>query len=418
MRKCVGIIGLVVVILQAGCLAPPILFPKYEIYGKVIDQYGDPVPDVKIKASWNCIRLNFWSAPAKEKWISSDKYGRFYFGKRKADDLSVGGFRKEGYELFEDVNYDIYLYKLKSSNKAPYIVRCKLKSSKKDPYIVRLRKIGEPTFLLSQGNEYSGSSFGSRFPIPFKLPFSVVGIDLLQWKKTREIAIGAVKASGDDFHVDLQVMARYAPDSRIFKVTFKMPESEPGGFIYTNKSLFEAPVDGYQKCPVSFILSGADMKTGFFYVKSRNPTLYTKVRWRVSIASKPAEDRAQYSYNNGRGGYYYDKLELYYHAYINPYGERNFEPSEPLLGYKSGKRREREFIDLSDKLRKDARAALAKGELAKKPDLVKLLEEASAKFEVRRKKCQARKKEHDRIIKEARKKAKRKERNRILKKVL
>ncbi len=412
MRKCVGIIVLVVVMLQAGCLAPPILFPKHKIYGKVIDQYGDPVPDVKIFVDWNYIRINFWFAPVGEKWIASDEKGRFYFGKRKAYAIDISKFQKDGYDHIEGNTYSFRIDNMVSS--------------KKDPYIVRLRKIGEPTFLLSQGNEYSGSSFGSRFPVPFKLPFSVVGIDLLQWKKTRGIASGAVKESNDDFHVDLQVMARYAPESRIFKVTFKMPESEPGGFIYTNKNLFEAPVDGYQKGPISFTLSGDYMrypnmqssKTGFFYVKSRNPTLYTKVRWRVSIASKPAEDRAQYSYNNGRGGYYYDKLELYYRAYINPYGERNFEPSEPLLGYKSGKRREREFIDLSNKLRKDAREALAKGELAKKPDLVKLLEEASAKFEVRRKECQARKKEHDRIIKEARKKAKRKERNRILKKIL
>jgi len=50
-------------------------------------------------------------------------------------------------------------------------------------------------------------------------------------------------------------MAQYAPESRIFNVTFKMPESESGGFIYTNKSLFEAPVDGYKKESISFTLS-------------------------------------------------------------------------------------------------------------------------------------------------------------------
>jgi len=155
----------VVCILQAGCLAPPILFPKQKIYGKVIDQHGDPIADAKMYVSWHCIRLNFWFAPAKGKWISSDEHGRFYFGKRKAADLSVYWFRKVGYQSFEDRKYDVYFYKLKSS--------------KKDPYIVRLRKIGEPTFLLSQGNEYSSGSFGRRFGIPFKLPFSVAGIDLL-----------------------------------------------------------------------------------------------------------------------------------------------------------------------------------------------------------------------------------------------
>ena len=382
----------IVCILQVGCLAPPILFPKQRIYGRIIDQHGDPVADAKLNVSWNGIRINYWAAPARNKRINTDEQGRFYFGIRKADDVSIGWFQKYGYVRFEERRHSFDIDDISSS--------------KDDPFIVKLRKIGEPTFLLSQGNKYS-SSFGRRFGIPFKLPFSVAGIDLLNWKETFDLAKGATNAPSDDFYVDLQVMARYAPESRIFNVTFKMPESEQGGFIYTNKSLFKAPEAGYKKESISFALSADYMtypnmqssQNGFFYVKSRNPTIYIKVRWRVEIASKFTKDIVPYSYKK-RNDYYIENINLYYHAYINPYGERNFEPCEPLMGYRTGKRRAQEMIKLSNKLRKDAREALAKGELAEKPDLIKLLEEATAKHEIRRKKCQAREKERNRIIKE------------------
>jgi len=123
------------------------------------------------------------------------------------------------------------------------------------------------------------------------------------------------------------------------------------------------------------------------------------VRWRLNVDSKFTKDIVPYSYKK-RNDYYIENINLYYHAYTNPYGERNFEPSEPLMGYRTGKRRAKEMIEVSNKLRKDAREALAKGELAEKPDLIKLLEEATAKYEIRRKQCEAREKERNRIIKE------------------
>jgi len=236
-------------------------------------------------------------------------------------------------------------------------------------------RLSKSTFVLQDGNTARDCIYINPF-------YSVCEIDILQRRRTtslvklkNELEKNETARFREMLKVDLKLSLKYDPGAVTCEVTFEMPAEMPGGFFKANNSLDMMPQNGYKRDPVSVFATPMPKKF-FIYVKSRNPSIYTRVAFKVYL-------REMNELNSSP-----TRLAIRYEPCINPYGGRNLEPIWNLPH------------SVSKKLEKDAREALAKGELAEKPDLIKLLEEATAKYEVRRKRCQAREKERNRIIKE------------------
>jgi len=87
-------------LLNIGCLAPPILFPITSGQGVVVDQYGHKVPNVILKAYWQPVRIFYMFAPAYHADFKSSTYGTWEFGIRKCSTgLIIEALPPEGYEL-------------------------------------------------------------------------------------------------------------------------------------------------------------------------------------------------------------------------------------------------------------------------------------------------------------------------------
>ena len=43
------------------------------VYGKIIDQYGNPVPEAKVKVLW--VEISIPPDPGQSKWIETDENG-------------------------------------------------------------------------------------------------------------------------------------------------------------------------------------------------------------------------------------------------------------------------------------------------------------------------------------------------------
>ena len=72
-----------VVVGSAGCLAPPILFPRTTASGVVLNQNGDPVPRAALRAYWHPLRLIPMTGPAYHEDFATDGDGLWEFHVRK-----------------------------------------------------------------------------------------------------------------------------------------------------------------------------------------------------------------------------------------------------------------------------------------------------------------------------------------------
>jgi len=75
---------------------------KFSYYGKIIDQYGDPVVGAKVKGYYTYYPLipnGDFTSSTKDIEMISDDQGAFSFTKHKGRSISIRGFEKDGYEF-------------------------------------------------------------------------------------------------------------------------------------------------------------------------------------------------------------------------------------------------------------------------------------------------------------------------------
>lgn len=92
-----GFTLLTISLLLSGCLAPPIMFSKTTAHGMVVDQYGNPVPNAELKASWAPFRVFYMVAPVYNEQFHAATNGCWEFSVRKANGLSVEVLPSTGY---------------------------------------------------------------------------------------------------------------------------------------------------------------------------------------------------------------------------------------------------------------------------------------------------------------------------------
>jgi hypothetical protein len=89
--------------LSNGCLMPPVLYKKVEMYGQVLDQNGKPVSDAPLQCVWSPIRFltyvspmaSMYTTPQYKENFVSDSNGNWRIAQRKVQGEMCVQIRKE-----------------------------------------------------------------------------------------------------------------------------------------------------------------------------------------------------------------------------------------------------------------------------------------------------------------------------------
>jgi len=299
------------------------------VYGKVLDNAGKSVEGAKIKVQWEHTGYKILGQ-IETRWVETDKEGRFIIELGKADiEPHIYEVACAGYEFTRE--YSSYFANDQTGENNPL-----LSTLEDRPVVLTLRRKGGATFLM-----------GEDFNFQFLAGESgkVKGYDFVQKHRIQDPAKPIL--NGETLFCDLQAKATFNTNNSAWTVEMK-PGNSGGGIVASDKMLYEAPRDGYQP---EYIIVTKDRKypnEKYVYLKSRDPTVYTRVEIEHITANK-------------------EYLRLSGRAVTNPYGERNLEQATDLP------------YDIRKQLADDAKTAFRQNKRPAKPDLAKLLKEAKEK---------------------------------------
>lgn len=254
-------------------------------FGKVIDQDGNPIPDVKITFSIRYMKevspigiIDTFNHPSKK--TNSD--GCFALTGEKGSLLVVKSLEKEGYESSPKAFDGTYWYWHDTN---PY------QPDPETPTLFRMWKKSGAEKLVKQQTmtrvPYDGTS---------------IIFDLLT---------GKVASNGDMRLMLVRNPRQIVYGQRNYEWTLTV-EAVDGGVIETqDEQMYRAPADGYQPKLVIHVPSNmvgwTDRKSVAFYIKSRSGKYYGSVQLDVQVGSdKPTTGLA-------------------FRSFINPSGSRNLE---------------------------------------------------------------------------------------------
>lgn len=287
------------------------------IYGRVVDQHGDPVAGARVCVTWT--EVSILPDPGQSAWIDADAAGEWTVTIKRPGRASVGCLEKDGYEF--DRRGSAYFA-------APDREQLIRHTSKESPLVLTMRKKGESTFLIHKDGR-----------VNFFRPGGVQKVDIVERK-----ALGGRGDPGQDGSgpSDLRIEATFSEDAQRWDITISSSVDD-GGMLVTERVLYEAPAEGYGgEHRESVGLRGA-RKPLSFCLKSRRPPIYSRVDVQIG-ADKTA-------------------CIVSYEAWVNPYGLRNLE-YEPEL--------DKEWR-LRERLEHDTMADLRAGRCSTSHDLKALI---------------------------------------------
>lgn len=313
--------------------------PPITVYGRVLDQNENPVPEAEIEMSWHTVRLGLgWGEDVvKSEWVKTDKEGFFRWSVIMGFSPGVSKLRKSGYEYIPSMSS--YFDPMTGGD---LMISS---TSRQKPLLLYLRKKGETAFLLKR----------EMLRLDIKLGGEVARVaDLLPPPDQYELDMRAAGKMQGNQQIGFGAKAEYSTNEPTYRITFIAPEG--GGILATDTILYEAPTGGYQAETTVTFQSERHGKQTFFrekptwlFIKMTDPELYIRLKLDVKLA--------------------WGNPVVYFESAINPYGERNLE-EETGLDYDGRKQ-----------LEADARIKLRQSKRPAKPDLTKLLKEAKARAE-------------------------------------
>jgi ribosomal protein L24E len=176
-----------------------------------------------------------------------------------------------------------------------------------------------------------------------------------QVHKTLDVLAWGYAAQSASVYNDLQMTLYRENTNNGWNVNI-LATNRNDGLIFGTNLLFEAPLTGYvRQC--SFSITNMTPQTGYLYVRSRDPVIFSRIRLEYSQL---------YEYQKPPG------VRFLFEEYVNPYGERTFEYDE----------RFNQFWQEKPKWIEEAKAALREGRYPEKIDidaLIKAKQEAEEK---------------------------------------
>ncbi len=286
--------------------------PSVNICGRVVDQYGDPVPRATVTVEWkNADEFLFKFSEIKVDNVLTDAEGNFKLRCNKPLHAWASA-EKNGYAPLSGEVCDL--------------VRMHNQTLEAVPAVIILRKRGAPTFLLSTDNDtsvwvwaYSNTAHKAALNI-----FGWIENATIPSKKYEDIIAGI----------------SYDDAGKLWTVTYSVT---PGnGIICSNECLYEAPPSGYSSAATLVVTNGTKRLVTYMYLRSRSPAVWSRIELDhdtsidvnkgVFLRIVPNEIR------------------------MNPYGDRNLEYDDRFK--KSWRARE--------ELTKEAVTAISQGRLPEK----------------------------------------------------
>jgi hypothetical protein len=302
-----------------------------EFYGKVIDQYGQPVVGASVK-----VKVTGFEEKPPIIELRTDANGLFSLSSNRGlrgHKFNVTSIEKDGYEYLKESEKYSFTYTGSSPERStPFVPDIN------DPIVYKMRKKGESTtFLL---NSYVG------LPIDLTPPQSKEGIDFVNQRVIKDPA-----NISRNYMVDLLISGAY-DETKGWAIRFTIPSQEKG-LCVSQDFLGKAPIDGWQS---EYVVQGTARelleRPIYIYAKSRSPLIFSYLSIGYIVASK---ESARFSVK----------------VQTNPYGDTIMEPDEEIP------------VTLKFKLRDDAKKALQDGHLAVRPanldQLKKTFKEAEEK---------------------------------------
>lgn len=300
------------------------------LYGKVVDQEGQPVAGADVMLSWETATflIGKQDFTPQTVWVKSDEKGLWTFKIDKPYRAFVTEVKKAGYALIALDNYGSAGGNLVEHKTTP-----------NDPVVSVLRKKGSTVFLLKESS--------LDFQLLATQSGKVIGHDFVQRGRIRDVA----KAAGADAArvCDLQVKATFNTNNATWTAVLS-PGNTNGGIIVSEQLLYEAPETGYQPDYTFTPEEGEPDKAKYVYLKSRNPAIYTRLEIKYVNANK-------------------DFFRLSGKCVTNPYGDRNLEEATDLP------------YEVTKQLTDEVKAAFRQNKRPLKPDLARLIKEAKEKAE-------------------------------------
>lgn len=306
-----------------------------EFYGKIVDQYGQPV--VKAVIIVDVIQFSYEGTLPIEIQLTSNESGLFAVepGKNsvKGCSMFIRDIKKQGYAIRYDQGKE-------GDRSADYMKDNpnRFKADKNNPVIFHMRKKWEyPAFLFEEPYlelEVRADEFGITR-----------GYDFIQQERIKNLS--NPEGESGILVCDLQVAATFNTNSSKWQVVLS-PGGTNGGIIVSDQLLYEAPQDGYQSEYTFTPEDRQPVKSKYIYLRSRNLPIYSRLELDDFNANE------EFFRLNGR-------------SVTNPYGERNLEQATDLP------------YEVIKKLTDEARAALRSNTYPAKADLPELIKAAKKK---------------------------------------
>jgi len=308
-----------------------------EFYGRVIDQFNEPVGGAEVKAHVQQVGILYvWEPPPVNYLVKTDTQGRFVIPPKgtkvtKGLSLHFDDISRDGYELARDENFH-RSYEYAKGNRTQFV------PDKSSPVVFHMRKKGaNPAFLFEEAS--------LKFQVAATESGKAIGYDFVQRGRIRDVA----NPAGDDAALvcDLQVKATFNTNDATWTVVLS-PGDTNGGIIVSEQLLYEAPDTGYQPEYTFTPEDRRPMKARYVYLRSRDPAIFTRLEIEHINANK-------------------DFFRLSGKSVTNPYGERNLEQATDLP------------YEVMKQLTDDVKTSFRQNKRPLKPDLPKLIKEAKDK---------------------------------------
>jgi len=229
----------------------PIVF-----YGKVEDQFGNPVVGARITA--NTIIYNATGSAAEHISVASDANGFFQINAGKGESLGIWP-RKEGYVIATT----------RTEFKYSYMYPERIMPDPGNPIVIKMWKLQGAEPLVDIGKTY-------------KIPFTDAPISF-------DLVAGRIVPNGGDIKIKVNrpsgEVSEHNPQK--WSINFEVVD---GGFVETSDKewgvTYAAPENGYQPNETFGNNNGIGALDKTFFLRSRNGQVYSKLGFSFRINNK------------------------------------------------------------------------------------------------------------------------------------
>lgn len=294
---------------------------RIKFVGRVVDQFGQPVPNAKITIHFGQFVPIGMYGRITEDTYTTDRNGYFSIRWRVGDHLLVTKIEKKGYEYSSVVNTDVTSWNC-IQPQSP-------ERTWEAPALFRLRKRGETAHLMH-----------GEYRIGFDVEESGIecGFDLIREAVISSKALKSPTYRGEPLCCDFLYKGIWNDAEKTWSMVFSAG-TPGGGVMLSDQILYTAPETGYQPSvtlaptgePPLWARSKQEQRDHpglrYLYVRSRAPYVYARIdlggRIGFDVNDRPFVRRTEARL---------DKCFLSTHgAYvINPYGDRALD-DEPEL---------------------------------------------------------------------------------------